>query len=271
MEAHLPKPLMAENPVVAIAVARMAQYFAENIGVHAMLRWDHANNTVTWPVNVNTQPGGAPYRAANQSLIPRGSVPRCVIYGRIPGEIEELIASFASAHLVVAPSSLIAPPQGATNPAPHLAPAGFPAVPTPGSATRRSHHTVSRPVTPEPKRRVGNDGVLGGREQVEMLSPKGKEHIRVAYSPGDPYTRDDLLALVEAHYDSDGDIIPSPRKSHGKQRARNDEDLSHVVAALQARIMELENIQCTQELEIAGLRRALTNSIAGMSHENARA
>lgn len=264
MEVFFPKALIAERPEVGVAFARIVQYFAEHVGVPAMQRWDQASNSASWPGS-HTPRGPSPYRAGNQPVIPRSPSPRCIWYGRIPGELESLIAEFAPANLIIPPPPLVEGAlAGGNPPAPTTPPNEILTVaPQPGRVPPRDG-------TPQPRAVADNE-----YEEIRMLSPVGKEHIRLSYSSKDPYTPDDLLAFAEAHYDSDGLIkTDTPSKARGKQRARcsnngDDDDvavdLADIVAALQARIEELEEINGKQELEIVGLRSALIGSVAGTS------
>ncbi len=254
MEAFLPRALIAERREVGLAVSRIVQYIAEEIGVPAMQRWDLASNAKAWSSNNTPQrQRELPYLAGNLPVIPHSPSPRYILYGRIPGEIDQLIADAAPDLHVNAPAPLVAPPASIPPSGPHIA------APVPSAMASASN--------------MRDDGEEC--EEVQMLSPKGKEHIRISYSSADPYTSDDLLALVESHYDSDGDLVPdAPRTSRGKQRAdyhaEANEDLADVLAALQARIEELEDIKTAQELEIMGLRSALKGSAAGMSLSSSR-
>ncbi|KAI0684968.1 hypothetical protein C8T65DRAFT_748367 [Cerioporus squamosus] len=266
MEAFLPRPLIVERPEVGIALSRIAQHFAEHVGVPAMERWDRASNSSAWQAG-HTPRRTSVYRGGNQPIIPRSASPRYVLYGRIPGELEQRIAQEAPALLINVPPPIVTPvATGGTAAAPLVAtqPRGDDTAPVlpPAPSSRTSVQPPSRrdrPVTP--------DASLVDPER-QTLSPEGREHIRLAYSASDPYTSDKLLEMVAAHYDDEGNIVPdTPRKNRGKSRARDADmladDVADVLAALQCRIDELEHIKASQELEIVGLRSALRGLVAG--------
>ncbi len=267
MEVFLPRALMTERPDVEVAISRIIQYFAEHVAVPSMERWDLANKASTWNVNRAPRTPRAPvYRAAKQGIIPPSDSPRYIFYGRHRGDLEELIASDPrTAQFALSPPIGVLPT--VADAAPHTSfpvaaprtqpPLTAPVATRPGPAVHGP-----APVTPGNAVEEGDWDVMDG-----YISPVGKEHIKLAYSPSDPYTQQDLIALADAHYDSQGNVKASTsRSAHGKQRAAagdDDADLSDVLAALQSRIAELEDVNVSQEEEIVNLRAAL--SMAGES------
>ncbi|RDX44105.1 hypothetical protein OH76DRAFT_1487324 [Lentinus brumalis] len=236
MEVYLPKPLMT-RPEVAIALSYMVQYFAERIAVPAMERWDAASDINSWGSTATAQPYVD--RGADMPIIPPSTTPHHVFYGRVPGQLEQLIA--ANYNIAQpAPPSVATATTSDTQADPEHAP-GVPAMPTDDKG----------------KGRATEDG-----EIIRMVSPDGKPHIKLAHSSLDPYTPEDLVAFAEAHYDSQGRL---------KTGASEDEvrELRDMVAALQARIFDLEEQNTAQEIQILGLRAAL-NGDRVRAFENSR-
>ncbi|TFK78659.1 hypothetical protein K466DRAFT_570696, partial [Polyporus arcularius HHB13444] len=94
----------------------------------------------------------------------------------------------------------------------------------------------------------------------QSISPKGKQYIKLSYSCEDPYTPDDLLAFVEANYDSDGEM------KHEASHIVDEEGLGEFLHALQVRILELETVNASQDIEISQLRDALQKTRTEYGH-----
>ncbi len=270
MDVILPKILMEERPDVGVALSRIIQYFAEHVAVPAMTRWDDANHTASWPAPAPRVALGE--RGTNQLVVPQGLTPRHVIYGRIPGELEDLIATLQHGAVLLAPPAI-------GGPAVVVLPAPPPTVPPTAPPTAPPPAVQAAPV------------VIAEEDDLGFVSPPNKPYIKLKHAPDDPYSAEELLAFAEAHYDSDGEP-----KGKGKGKARDRGHLDHVsvaaaVPALQNRIMELEDINAakeadriqlvevvanlservaelddvreTQQAEILGLRAALRNALSG--------
>ncbi|RPD52387.1 hypothetical protein L226DRAFT_576896 [Lentinus tigrinus ALCF2SS1-7] len=157
LDVCLPSTLITERPEVGIACARMIQYFAEQVAVPAMERWDLASNTAGWPANYTPQ-RVSPYRARNQPVMPRLNKPQGMFYGRVPGELEPLIVAYAADNLITIPPLLGGAPPPASSASTELA------APLPMPTQPKSE----RAVTPSLRAR-------GDSRYVQEMSPQAPD------------------------------------------------------------------------------------------------
>ena len=300
MEVLLPKVHVEESPAVAHAVSRIVQHFAEQVGVYAMRRFDDAANTAAWPKSGAV----APLNPCIQPIIPPSCTPRYTFYGRVPGELDDLIGSLVPGGTPIVPL-IAAPVQPSTDPSHVRAALGRSTVtsPTPSASpahpglltTRTPSRTARRQDAPEASTDIGalvHDGKGQG-----YVSSRGKPHIRVAHSPDEPYSAEEVIVWAEANYHSDDDhrldIVRKGIVHYHNQRnptkashalaidtlQRHVLELEHlhaeaeaqsvhqqdVIHVLSARIAELEKSNAAQEMDILALRMSLTPSLTGES------